>query len=74
MMALQPGILDKNRGMGRQNKAVAIPSRDQSPTDFRRPFGLQAALGLGVSHSEGKAAASTPSPSQLEHPGERRLP
>ena len=24
----QPGVLDKNRGMGRRNEAVAVPSRN----------------------------------------------
>ena len=39
----RPEILEKNRGMGRRNEAVAVPSRDASRTDLPRPFALQAA-------------------------------
>ena len=53
------GIFEKNRGMGCRNEAVAVPSLDASHTDFPRPFVLQAAHMLGVSHSEGNAASSS---------------
>ena len=43
---------------GTPNEAVAVPSRDASPSNFRRTFALQAARGLGVSYSEGKADPS----------------